>query len=53
MATSISAARKRGEGYYFDNKSGKKQLAIYKNDLKQGESLRSAANRLLGLKKGK
>lgn len=53
MATSISAARKRGEGYYFDNKSGKKQLAIYKNDLKQGESLRSAANRLLGLTKGK
>lgn len=53
MANSIAAARKRNEGYYFDKKSGKKQLAIYKNDLNEGESLRSAANRLMGLKRGK
>lgn len=51
MATSIAAARKRGEGYFFDKKSGKKQLAIYKNDMKEGESLRTTANRLMGLKK--
>lgn len=53
MATSISAARKRGEGYYFDKKTGKKKLAVYATDMKKGESLRTTANRLLGLTKRK
>jgi hypothetical protein len=53
MATSIAAARKRGEGYYFDKKSGEKRLAVYKSDMKKGETLRTTANRLLGKTKRK
>ena len=42
--TSIAAAKKAGSLYYY--KDGKKMAAVYKSDLKDGESLREYMNRM-------
>jgi len=50
LETSLAAARKKGDPYYFNEKLGKKMAAVTKEDLeKSGLNLTQYMNRLTGL----